>query len=68
MILAERAADFGRRKVSDLVMDVRRRFVSACAFWYPVVLDLHRFFFSIAHAAVNEDGCAGVALSSYRLV
>ena len=49
--LADRAADFGRRRVSDLVMDVRRRFVSACSSWYPVVLELHRFY-----------GCAGVAL------
>ena len=34
---ADRAADFGRRRVSDLVMDVRRRFVSACSFWYPLL-------------------------------
>ena len=57
--LADRAADFGRREVSDLVMDVRRRFVSSCSSWYPVVLELHRFFVAIALAAVNEDGCAG---------
>ena len=62
--LADRAADFGRRGVSDLVMDVRRRFVSACSSWYPVVLELHRFFVAITRAAVNEDGCAGVALHS----
>ena len=60
--LADRAADFGRRRVSDLVIDVRRRFLSACSSWYPVVLDLHRFFIAIARAAVNNDGCAGVAL------
>ena len=60
--LTDRAADVGRRRVSDFVMDVRRRFLSACSSWYPVVLDLHRFFIAIARAAVNEDGCAGVAL------
>ena len=43
-------------------MDVRRRFVSGCSPWYPVVLELHRFCVAIAPAAVNEDGCAGVAL------
>ena len=59
--LAHRAADFGRRRVSDLVMDVRRRFLSACSSWYPVVLELHRFFIAIARPAVNEDDCAGVA-------
>ena len=60
--LADRAADFGRRRVPDLVVDVRRRFLSACSSWYPVVLDLHRFFIAIARAAVNDDGYAGVAL------
>ena len=60
--LADRAADFGRRRVSDLIIDVRRRFFSACSSWYPVVLELHRFFIAIARAAVNDDCCAGVAL------
>ena len=60
--LADRAAGFGRRRVSDLVIDVRRRFLSACSSWYPVVLELHRFFIAIARAAVNDDGRAGVAL------
>ena len=36
--------------------------LSACSSWYPVVLELHRFFIAIARAAVNDDGCAGVAL------
>ena len=40
--LADRAADVGRRRVSDLIIDVRRRFLSACFSWYPVVLELHR--------------------------
>ena len=60
--LADRAADFGRRRVPDLVIDVRRRFLTAYASWYPVVLELHRFFIAIARAAVNDDGCAWVAL------
>ena len=60
--LADGAADFGRRRVSDLIIDVRRRFLSTCSSWYPVVLEIHRFFIAIARAAVNEDGCAGVAL------
>ena len=60
--LADRAADFGRRRVSDFVMDVRGRFLSACSSWYPVILELHRFFIAIARAAVNEGGCAGIAL------
>ena len=40
--LADRAADFGRRRVSDFAMDVRRRFLSACSsgillFWSFIV-------------------------------
>ena len=66
--LADRAADFGRRRVSDFAMDVRRRFLSACSSWYPVVLELHRFFIAIARAAVNDDGCAGSCFASYCLV
>ena len=58
---ADRVADLGRRRVSDLVMDVCGRFVSACSFWYLVILELHRFFIAIARAAVN-DGCAVAAL------
>ena len=52
--LPDRAADFGRRRVSDLIIDVSRRFLSACSFWYPVVLQLHRFFIAIARAAVKS--------------
>ena len=59
---ADRAADFGRRRLSDLIIDVRRRLLSACSSWYPVVLELHRIFIAIARAVVNDDGCAGVAL------
>ena len=60
--LADSAADFGRRRVTDLVMDVRGRFLSACSSWYPVILELHRYFIAIDCVAVNEDVCAGVAL------
>ena len=54
----DRAADFG---VSDLVVDVRRRIVSACSLWYPVVLELHVSSLLLL-AVVKEDGCVGVAL------
>ena len=47
MILLIGLLVFGRRRVSDLVIDV---------------LELHRFFIAIARAAVNDDGCAVVAL------
>ena len=57
--LAERVADFGNRRVSHLVVDVRRRFVSACYSWCPVVLELHRFFVVVARAAVMRMGTLG---------
>ena len=43
-------------------IDIRRRLVSACSFWYPVVLNVHRFFVPVARAAVDEDGHAAKAL------
>ena len=56
---ADAAADLGRRRVHHAVSDARRVFNRACARWYPVVCDLHRFFIAIARAALNEDGGAG---------
>ena len=53
---ADEAADFGRRRVGNLVIDARRNLSGVCGRWYPVVLDLHRFFIAIARAVVNHDG------------
>ena len=41
---ADEAADFGRRRVSPAVIDARRNLSGVCGRWYPVLLDLHRFF------------------------
>ena len=41
---ADEAADFGRRRVSPAVIDARRNLSGVCGRWYPVILDLHRFF------------------------
>ena len=57
----DEAADFGRRRVGPLVIDARRNLSGVCGHWYPVVLDLHRFFIAIARAVVNHDGWGGVA-------
>ena len=40
---ADEAADFGRRRVGDSVIDSRRNLSGVCNRWYPVILDLHRF-------------------------
>ena len=44
---ADEAADFGRRTGGNSVIDARRNPSGVCGRWYPVILDLHRFFFSL---------------------
>ena len=58
---ADEAADFGRRRVSNLVIDARRNWSEVCGRWYPVILSLHRFFIAISRAVVNHDGRDGTA-------
>ena len=61
-MLLMRAADFGRRRVSHAVIDARRNLSGVCNRWYPVLLDLHRFFIAVSRAVVNHDGSPGTAL------
>ena len=58
---ADEAADFGRRRVGNAVIDARRNLSGVCNRWYPVLLDLHRFFIAISRAVVNHDGGIGTA-------
>ena len=59
---ADEAADFGRRRVGNLVIDARRNLSGVCGRWYPVILDLHSFYFiAISRAVVNHDGRDGTA-------
>ena len=58
---ADEAADFGRRRVGPAVTDARRNLSGGCGRWYPVILDLHRFFIAISGAVVNHDGNNGTA-------
>ena len=53
---------FGRRRTSPAVIDARRNLSGVCGRWYPVILDLHRFFIAISRAVVNHDGLGGPAL------
>ena len=53
---ADEAADHGRRRVSPAVIDARRNLSGVCGRWYPVLLDLHRFFIAISRTVVNHDG------------
>ena len=58
---ADEAADFGRRRVGPAIIDARRNLSGVCCRWYPVILDLHRFFIAISRAVVNHDGRDGTA-------
>ena len=58
---ADEAADFGRRRVGNAVIDARRNLSGVCGRWYAVLLDLHRFFIAFSRAVVNHDGREGTA-------
>ena len=58
---ADEAADCGRRRVGHAVIDALRNLSGACGRWYPVVLDLRRFFIAISLVVVNQDGRDGTA-------
>ena len=54
---ADDAADFGRRRVPFAVIDARRNFAWVCGRWYPVLQNLHLFYW----AAANHDDGSGDA-------
>ena len=58
---ADEAADYGRRRVGNIAIDARRNLSGVCGRWYPVILDLHRFFIAISRTVVNHDGREGTA-------
>ena len=58
---ADEAAAFGRRRVGNGIVDARCNLSGVCGRWYPVILDLHRFFIAISGALVNHDGTDGTA-------
>ena len=49
---ADEAADSGRRRVSNAVIDARRNLCGVCGRWYPVSSDLPRFFIAISRVVV----------------
>ena len=58
---ADEAADYGRKRVGNLVIGARRNLSGVCGRWYPVILDLQRFFIAISRVVVNQDGRDGTA-------
>ena len=53
MMQLDEAADFGWWRVDFAVSDARRNLAGVCGRWYPVVLELHRFFF------IRYSACSG---------
>ena len=60
-IEADTAADLGRRHQTEVLIDARRRLLQARGYWYPIMVDLHRFMVAIARVSVNHDGRGGTA-------
>ena len=58
---ADEAADFGRRRVGNAVIDARRNLSGVCGRWYPVILDFSSVFIASSRAVVNHDGGGGTA-------
>ena len=50
---ADIAADFGRLRQPEVVIDARRNLLRAKKEWYSRVLSLHRFMVAIARESVN---------------
>ena len=58
---ADAAADLGRLRQQDDVIPARRDLLRVRRFWYPIILDLHRFMVAISRIEVNLDGYGGTA-------
>ena len=54
--MGNEAADFGRWRVGNAVIDARCNLSAVCGRWFPVLLDLHRFVIAISGAVVSHDG------------
>ena len=58
---ADAAADLGRLRQQDAVITARRDLLRVRRFWYPIILDLHKFMVAISRIEVNHDGFGGTA-------
>ena len=61
---ADAAADLGRLRQQDAVITARRDLLRVRRFWYPIILDLHKFMVAISRIEVNHDGFGGTALDA----
>ena len=61
MLMLNREGSGRKFGTDEAVMAVRRVRLNAGEFWYPIVLQLHRFVVAIARFSVNHDGKRGSA-------
>ena len=59
---ADIAADFGRLRQPEVVMDARRNLLRVKKEWYPRMQVLHRFMVAISWEALNHDDGRGLWL------
>ena len=53
---ADAVADLGRRHQSEILISARRTLLKVRNYWYPVMIQLHRFMIAVARVTVNRDG------------
>ena len=59
---ADVAADFGRLRQREAVIDARRNLLGIKTEWYPRILFLHRFMVAIARESLNCDDADGTVV------
>ena len=58
---ADAADDLGSLRQQDDVITARRDLLRVRRYWYPIILDLHKFMVAISRIEVNHDGFGGTA-------
>ena len=58
---ADTAADPGRSRQNETVIDARRTVLRVRRRWFPIMLDLHKYMFAVSRVVVNRDGWGGTA-------
>ena len=64
---ADAAADLGGRHQAEGFIDARTVLLNVRGYWYPIILQLHRFMVAVSRVTVNHDGRGGTARRCPRL-
>ena len=56
------AADVGRLRQSDSVINARRSLLKIRRYWYTIMLDLREYMVAVSRIVVNHDGNSSTAL------